>query len=290
MTGFATASLDQTSPVTSSSIAPMTERDFHRIRDLVVQDTGVCLGSFKRDFLSTRLSRRVRALGLNSFRDYVARVATDPGERAEMLDCVLDSGTRFFRESRQLDYLERLVPRWISDAHAGRRNRSARVWSAGCSTGQEALSIAMILLANVPGWTLEIVGSDLSARLLNQAVSATFPMVNAQEIPSRYRRQFVLRAADVHGDRMTVCDRVRSIIRYRRINLHRPFPETGPFDVIFCCNVLHYFDAASRAIAIRRLIERLAPGGHLFLGEDDEPIETHSVRAVARSIYRAEAK
>jgi chemotaxis protein methyltransferase CheR len=142
----------------------------------------------------------------------------------------------------------------------------------------------------VPGWTLEVVGSDLSARLLNQAAKATFPMVNAQEIPSRYRRQFVLRAPDLDADRMTLCDRVRSIIRYRRINLHRPFPETGPFDVIFCCNVLHYFDPASRVIAIDRLVQRLAPGGYLFLGEDDEPIESPLVRPVARSIYRAEAR
>jgi chemotaxis protein methyltransferase CheR len=290
VTEFVTASADHKSSLSTPTMTPITERDFHRIRDLVASDTGVHLGSLKRDFLTARLGRRVRSLGMNSFREYVAKVAFDAGERAEMLDYVLDSGTRFFRESRHLEYLERLIPRWISDAHAGRRNRAARVWSAGCSTGQETLSIAMVLLAHVPGWTLEVVGSDLSARLLKQATSATFPMVNAQEIPPRYRRQFVLRTPDRDVERMTVCDRVRSIVRYRRINLHRPFPETGPFDVIFCCNVLHYFDPEARAVAIDRLIQRLAPGGYLFLGEHDEPIENASLRSMARSIYRAEAK
>jgi chemotaxis protein methyltransferase CheR len=290
MTEFATVSLHQPASHAASSIAPMTDRDFLRIRDIVAQDTGVSLGSFKRDFLSARLSRRVRSLGMTGFREYVAKVAMDLGERAEMFDCILDSGTRFFRESRHLDQLERLVPRWINEAHGGRRNRSVRVWSAGCSTGQEPLSIAMILLAHVPGWTLEIVASDLSQRLLRQATSATFPMENAHEIPSRYRRHFVLRAPDVDAERMTVCDRLRSVVRYRRINLHQPLPETGPFDVIFCCNVLNYFDAAARKTAIERMIQRLTPGGYLFLGEDDEPIESQWVRPVARSIYRAEAK
>jgi chemotaxis protein methyltransferase CheR len=281
-------SLPSTSRTVRSLV--MTDRDFHKIRELVAHDSGVHLAVMKRDFVALRVSRRVRALGLDTFQEYVSLASSDLGERLEMFDCVLDTGTRFFRERRHFDYLERLViPRWIDEAHRGRRVRSARVWSAGCSTGQEPVSLAMILLAAVPGWNLEIVGSDLSKRALGQASTGLFGVENAEEIPSRYRRKFVLRGPDENSHRMTVCDRVRSVIRYRRINLNVALPETGPFDLIFCCNVLDYFDPASRALAVRRLLSRLAPGGYLFLGHSDGAIDTDGhVRSIDRSIYRAE--
>ena len=272
-------------------IAPIGERDFHRIRDLVAQDSGVHLSNLKRELVTARLSRRIRTLGLRGFRDYVALVTADAAERIEMLDRILTNETRFFREPRQIEYLEQTIgPQWRDEARTGQRPRALRLWSAGCSTGQEPATLAMVLLAALPGWNVEILASDLSSRALAQAASGVFPIEKANEIPEHYRKEFVLRGVRSEAGRMRLADNVRTVIRYRRINLNMPLPD-GAFDLIFCRNVLIYFDTDSRRRAIERLMQRLVPAGYFFLGHSESLINaTQRLRPVAPSIYRSEPK
>ena len=276
--------------MTPAPIAAIADREFHRIRDIVLHESGVHLTSLKRELVMARLSRRIRMLGLSGFRDYVQLVTTDPAERTEMIDRILTNETRFLREPRQFEFLEHtIVPRWIEEAKNGNRPRSVRVWSAGCSTGQEPVSLAMTLLAALPQWNIDILASDLSTRALSQAASGLFSIEKAEEIPVHLRREFMRRGVNGQAGRMCTDERVRSVVRFRRINLNGVLPDCGLFDAIFCRNVLIYFEAESRRRAIDRLMQRLQPGGYFFLGHSESLINaTQRLRPVAPSIYRRE--
>ena len=175
-------------------LPPMTDRDFARARDIVFADSGVQLTAQKRELVTARLSRRIRNLGLTGFRQYLELVASDRRERVEMLDRILTNETRFFREPRQFEVIRQtLVPVWRAAAESGRRQRTLRAWSAGCSTGQEPVSLAMVLLDALPDWHIEVLASDLSTRALRAAMRGEWPLEKAGEIPVPLRREFMLR-------------------------------------------------------------------------------------------------
>ena len=277
-------------PAQCRPIAPIADREFNRIRDMVMQESGVHLSNLKRELVMARLSRRIRILGVPGFREYLQVVVGDPAERTEMLDRILTNETKFFREPRQFEYLERtIIPRWLDDARNGARPRSVRVWSAGCSTGQEPASLAMTLLAGLPQWNIEILASDLSTRALAQAASGLFPIEKAQEIPEELRRRFMLKGIHGQAGRMRAGEEIRSIVRFRKINLNHVLPDCGLFDAILCRNVLIYFDPESRRRTIDRLMQRLHPGGYFFLGHSESLINSSQrLRSVAPSVYRRE--
>lgn len=261
--------------------------DFAVFRDLLLQDTGVLLSDQKRDLLIARLSKRVRALGLDHFGDYLQQVIDDPRERGEMVDRMMTNETRFFREPVQFEFLERTaIPRWADEIRAGRRAPRLRIWSAGCSTGQEPASIAMTMLAGLPGRDVEILATDISRAVLRQASTGTWPAEKAAEIPQAHLRNFMLRGKGSSTGLIKCGDRVRSMIDFRRLNLNAPFPPLPLFDAIFCRNVLIYFDPEARRRAIARLLSRLAPGGYFFLGHAESLVNTeHRLATVAPSVY-----
>src|SRR5687767_8984281 len=132
----------------TSEIVPMSDREFRAFRDLVYRESGIHISEHKRELLTARLSRRIRTLGMLRFGEYLAVVEREPQERVEMLDRIVTNETKFFREPKQFEFLEtEVLPRWLGEAEARSRSRRVRVWSAGCSTGQEPYSIAMTLLA-----------------------------------------------------------------------------------------------------------------------------------------------
>jgi chemotaxis protein methyltransferase CheR len=194
----------------------------------------------------------------------------DEQERVRMLDCICTNETHFFREPRQFEFLERRVfPEWAARAAAGSPRR-IRAWSAACSTGEEPYSLAMALLAHFPpssGWTLEILASDLSTRALDQARAGLWHLDKASEIPERYLKAFMLRGRGPQEGVMKAGPEIRSLVRFQRVNLNQDrYPVSGPFDLVFCRNVLIYFDVASKARVVNRLLDQLAPSGYLFLG------------------------
>jgi chemotaxis protein methyltransferase CheR len=273
-----------------TALPPIARRDFQAFRELLLEQTGVSLGDQKRELLIARLSKRVRALGLRTFGEYFDRVINDGEERAEMIDRILTNETRFFREPHQFEFLEKIViPRWLDEARAGKRERHARIWSAGCSMGQEPASIAMVLLTHLAGWTVEILATDLSRRVLKQAASGIWPTERAAEIPERYLREFMLRGVRTNAGVMKSSDTLRSVQHFRRLNLSTPLPEIGVFDAVFCRNVLIYFDADARRIAIDRMLSRLRPNGYLFLGHSESLVNTaYRLRTAAPSVYMQE--
>ena len=252
---------------------PITEREFRAFRELIHRLSGIHLVQEKKVLLVGRLNRRLRILGLSSFREYLD--VLDGGknelEAAQMLDCICTNETHFFREPQQFEFLEReAYPRWTRAANARERPRHIKVWSAACSTGEEPYSVAMSLLSHFPlqaGWTIDILATDLSTFALARAVAAQWPVDKASEIPERLLRRFMLRGAGAKEGLMAAGQELRSVVRFRRFNLiGNSYPSDRDFDVVFCRNVIIYFDAPTKAEVVSRLIGHVGPRGYLVLG------------------------
>lgn len=270
----------------------ITDREFLLFRALIHREAGIFLGPAKKALLVGRLTRRLRELGLGSFGAYYRLVVERGGEElTRLLDAVCTNETHFFREPRQFEFLERRVfPAWRAEAIAGRRARRIRVWSAACSTGEEPCSLAMLLLDHFPpatGWEVEILGTDLSTRVLERARAAVWPLQKAAEIPQRYLKAYMLKGTGVREGRMKAGPEVRSVVRFERLNLNdEVYAVTGLFDLIFCRNVLIYFDQSARGRVTDRLLDHLAPDGYLFLGHAESLNGlTDRARSVATTVY-----
>ncbi len=270
----------------AAELLPLSDREFRGFCEIIYRETGIHISEHKRELLTARLSRRIRSLGMRRFGEYLAVVERELPERVEMLDRVVTNETRFFREPRQFEFLESTVlPRWRAEAEQGARARRVRVWSAGCSTGQEPYSLAMTLLAGLEGWDIEILASDISSRALRQAIAGLWPVDKAAEIPDHYL-QFMLKGVRTQSGKMLADERLRRIIRFQRVNLHEQVPELGTFDLVFCRNVLIYFDVASRTKAVARLLGRLVHDGYLFLGHSESLLSSGlRLRPVSPSVY-----
>ena len=252
--------------------AEITDAVFERFRDLIYREAGISLTEAKKTLLVGRLAGRLRELGIGSFENYY-RLVADPAatdERARMLDRICTNETHFFRDPRQWEFLEQqFYPRLEAQAADG-GPRHVRAWSSACSTGEEPYSLAMTLLSRFPpetGWQIDILATDLSTKVLNLARAGLWSIDKATDIPLNHRKAFMLRGTGGQQGKMKAGPEIRSVIRFQRLNLNDPmYPLKGVFDLIFCRNVLIYFDLPSKSLVIDRLLHHLAPGGCLFMG------------------------
>ncbi|MFZ5756499.1 MAG: CheR family methyltransferase [Pseudomonadota bacterium] len=275
-------------------LEPISDKDFVRFQQLIYEEAGIFLSPVKKALLNGRLARRLRELGLHRFGDYYQRIVEDRsgGELVLLLDAIATNETQFFREPRQFEYLEQIAyPVWEEAAAEGRRSRHIRIWSAACSSGEEPYSLAMSLLSRFPadrGWSIEILASDISTRVLARAEDGIWPVSRAAHIPEALLKRYMLRGTGVHEGKMKAGAEVRAPLRFARINLNDAhYPVSGQPDAIFCRNVLIYFNHASRLRVIHRLLDMLAPGGLLFLGHAESlGGMSDRVRAVAPAVYQ----
>lgn len=264
----------------------ITAAEFVRFQDLIYRESGIWLSEAKTALLVSRLAKRLRHYGLHSFKDYYRLVADSPEERTQMLDAISTNETHFFREPRHFELLATMIfPEWTREAACGKRQRKIRVWSAGCSTGQEPYSIAMALLDHFPpnkGWEIEIIGTDLSTRILEVAQQGIWPVNLAREIPRQYLKKFMLKGIREETGRMKAGSELRSAVRFLRLNLNdASYPLQGNFDLILCRNVLIYFDLCSRTRAVRHMLEYLSPNGYFFVGHAES---LHALGGTLRTI------
>ncbi|PTL83118.1 protein-glutamate O-methyltransferase CheR [Vitiosangium sp. GDMCC 1.1324] len=250
---------------------PLSDREFTGYQQLVYREAGIWLSPAKRALLVGRVSRRLRELGGISFGAYLQRAEADEAERVRLLDAICTHETHFFREPRHFELLEReVLPRWRAKGGTGSgEGRRVRVWSAGCSTGEEPFSLAMVLRHHLPaeeGWNIEILATDLSTSILERARQALWPLDKAEEIPNHYLRAYMLRGVGSQEGKMKAGPELRSLVRFQRVNLNDGHGLMGRFDLVFCRNVLIYFDTASKARTVERLLSHLCPHGLLFLG------------------------
>ena len=268
-------------------------QEFRLLRDLVHRQIGVCLSEAKVGLLESRLRGRLRELGLSSFMSYYHHLLEQDEERAELqhlVDAITTNTTSFFREPVHFEVLAReLVPAWLRRQSSAETPR-IRLWSAACSTGQEAYSLAAVLrvgLHDLRGFDVKILGTDVSQRALRAARAARYPQRAAAEIPARWRGT-LLRSG--HGDAavLTVSDELRALTVFQPLNLMaETYPFSGRFDAIFCRNALIYFDAATRRALVGKLRHHLAPGGYLFLGLSEPLVELpKGLRVLGQSVYQ----
>jgi chemotaxis protein methyltransferase CheR len=261
---------------------------FQKFQKLIYSETGIWLGSSKTALLCGRLFRRLRALEVTSLQTYYDCVAQPEQheERARMIDAITTNETRFYREPRQFEFLvQRVFPRWRDEADRELRSGKVRIWSAGCSSGEEPYTVAMLVARHLPeeqGWDVRILASDISNRVLERARKGIYPMARSAEIPKDLLHSFMLRGTAERQSEMKVKVEVQQMVDFRRLNLDRESELVeGPFDVIFCRNVLIYFDAASKQRAVTNLTRHLIDGGLLFVGHAEN---LHSVSSQLRSL------
>jgi chemotaxis protein methyltransferase CheR len=268
----------------------VSDRDFQRFQALIHEQAGIWLAPVKKALLVGRLAKRLRELGLPSYGDYYERVIGDEAERIRMLDCICTNETHFFREPRHFELLsQRIFPAWREAADAGRRPRRIRVWSAACSTGEEPYTIAMVLLSAFPvGWELEVLASDLSTKVLERAAAGVWSLSKSSEIPDEHLKAFMLKGYGAQEGLMKAGPDIRAIVRFARVNLVADgWPASAPYDLIFCRNVLIYFDRRGKISVVERLLGRLAPDGYLFLGHAESLGGfTTRARAVLPTVYQ----
>lgn len=248
--------------------------EFARFQELIQEETGIFLAPVKRALLVGRLARRLRDLGLSTYGEYYDLVQHDEDERITMLDRITTNETHFFREPRHFEFLmEEILPKWRSEAETGKRPPRIRVWSTACSTGEEPYTLAMILRRAFPeplGWSIEILATDLSTRALARAREGVWPIQKAEEIPECERKSFMLRGVGPHEGTMKACRQIREMIRFDRVNLTEKIdPSLGKFDLIFCRNVIIYFDTPTKNCVVGGLLRHLDPTGYLFLGHSE---------------------
>jgi chemotaxis protein methyltransferase CheR len=265
----------------------LTTKEFRLFQSLVHREAGIFLSDQKRALLVGRLTPRIRALALPSFGAYYDLVSADRTALTQMIDSICTNETSFFREPKQFAFLEaEVLPAWRAAAERGERRKAVRAWSAACSTGEEPYTIAMLLAASLPDWSIEVLASDLSMKALNAAASGVWPIERAQQIPTHYRRAFMLRGTGAQEGKMAARPELTSLIRFARINLnHDSYPVAGRFDLIFCRNALIYFDAPSKRRIINRLLDRLDASGYFFLGHSESLNNFERVRAAGPTVY-----
>jgi chemotaxis protein methyltransferase CheR len=267
---------------------------FQKFQKLIYAETGIWLGSSKTALLCGRLFRRLRTLEITSLESYYECVAhpDQHEERAQMIDAITTNETRFFREPRQFEFLvQRVLPCWHADVERNVRSKRVRIWSAGCSSGEEPYTVAMLLARYLPaeeGWDVRILATDISNRVLDKACKGIYPMAKAQELPQDLLRSFMLRGKAEREGEMKVKIEIQRMIDFRRVNLDQiaDFSE-GPFDAIFCRNVLIYFDAASKQRAVINLLHHLVNDGLLFVGHAENlSILSSQIHTLEPTIYQ----
>lgn len=276
-----------------SSGLSITPELFKRFQQLIHQETGIWLGESKLSMLCGRLSRRLRALGIPTLDRYYKFVVKPDQyeERVAMIDAITTNETRFFREPKQFEYLEhRGIPGWKADAQEGLRSRNVRLWSAGCSSGEEPYSLAMLMarhLSSDQGWSATILATDVSSRMLDRARKGVYRIEKSAEIPGTLLKDYMLKGIGEQEGQMKVMPEIRPMVEFQKLNLVRdPYPGEACFDAIFCRNVLIYFDLSSKNKVVERLTRCLRPGGLLFLGQAENLIGVNSqLRTLAPAVY-----
>ena len=265
-----------------------TDRDFRCLQRLVLRHTGITLSPAKRDMLYSRLARRLRALGLRRFKEYCALLQED-GDSEELrhfTNAVTTNLTAFFREPHHFDYLrDEFLPAMIERRADQRR---LRIWSAGCSTGEEPYSIAITLAETMPrDWDVRILATDLDSNVLDRARQGIYSEERTAEVPERLKRKWFLRGRAGHQGKVRVRRELRDVISFRQLNLMYEWPMRGPFDAIFCRNVIIYFDKPTQSRLMDRFADILADDGRLFLGHSETLYRvTDRFQLLGRTIYR----
>lgn len=271
-------------PIPDAEFA-FTWSEFRQIAELVHSEAGIVLPEGKANLVYSRLAKRLRLIGLRSFRDYCSLVQSSDGidERQAMISAMTTNVTRFFREPHHFEFLaETVLPPLVASARRGGR---VRVWSAGCSSGEEPYSIALTLLdlmPDAPNHDVRILATDLDPEMVSRGRAATYTASQVAGVPVAIRNKWI----ETSGSSCRISDAARSLIRFNELNLLAKWPMKGKFDLIFCRNVMIYFDEDTQNSIWVRFADLLPDGGHLCIGHSERiALDRQPFDLVAQTAY-----
>lgn len=276
--------------------ATMSDREFQRFSTLVYDHAGIKMPPAKKIMLEARLQKRLKALGIGSFEEYGDFVISREGhdnELIHMIDVVTTNKTDFFREPAHFDFLVKTAIPGIQQAGGDTGRDPLRVWSAGCSSGEEPYTLAMVLSEysqNNPDFKFSILASDISTQILKTAKTAIYPEERVDTIPLNLKKKYLLKSKERERALVRIAPHLRSTISFRRINfMDDSFDIAEKMDVIFCRNVVIYFDKPTQQVLMRKFHRQLKPGGYLFIGHSEtlNGLDV-SFKPVASTVYRKE--
>ena len=256
----------------------LTPREFKKFREIIHQKTGINLGDQKRDLVLSRLTKRLRILNIKTFEEYYQYISQDRNsqEITAMINRITTNVTSFFRENHHFQVLRDIVlPRLIEKGTASGK-RKVRIWSAGCSTGQEPYSIAMTLadfFRGHVGWDIKILATDLDTEVLSTGERGVYSNDSLSKVPQEQLRRFFKKGTGENKEFFQAIQQIRNMILFRQLNLtSEKFPLRGPLDAIFCRNVIIYFDSQTKTKLIGKYSQLLGNDGYLFMGHSESLI------------------
>jgi chemotaxis protein methyltransferase CheR len=263
----------------------ITDKEFSRFQRFIYDAAGITLSASKKALVSGRLAKRVHAHGLDSYGRYLDLLASgeSPAEVQTAVDLLTTNETYFFREPKHFEVLR------AAAGAARARGQALRVWSAASSSGEEAYSIAMVLadvLGDAPGW--EVVGTDISARVLERARSGHYPLERTRHIPPAYLKRFCLKGIGPQDGTLLVERALRRRVQFMHANLNERLPQQlGTFDMVFLRNVMIYFNGDTKRQVVARVLSLLKPGGHFLIGHSESLHDINDeVVQVSPAVYR----
>ncbi len=265
----------------------LSDSDYRSIRDRVYNQSGIRLGDQKFDLVYSRLTRRLRTLGLPDFTSYLEFLDSSQGqdELEHMLNALTTNLTSFFREAHHFDHLKEIGLKSSLERQKGPERR-IRIWSSACSTGEEPYSIAMTLLDSDIDFShvdIRILATDLNTDVLEQASLGRYSASVIAKCPEGCRK-YIQPSQDGSGQMQAI---TKDLIRFKQLNLLAQWPMKRPFDVVFCRNVLIYFDTKTKLRLVDRFVDVLKPGGWLYLGHSESASGNHpKLELIGRTIYR----
>lgn len=270
-----------------------TDRDFRQIADTLHEEAGIALTEVKAALVYSRLARRLRELGLESFKQYCELVHSKAGflEREHMVGALTTNVTRFFREPHHFQHLKtRVLPQLLDDVRRGGR---LRIWSAGCSTGEEPYSIALTVLSvmpDAPDFDVKILATDINKTVLARAEKGVYVEGALTPVSRPQLARWFARVDNSDGDKAwSVGDKLRALVAFRELNLMSDWPMKMSYQAIFCRNVVIYFEDSGRSTIWGRLEGFLAPRGCLYVGCSERITNDRSFQLEGNTTYRLKA-
>jgi chemotaxis protein methyltransferase CheR len=246
-----------------------TADDFNFLRKLSNEHSGIQVPDERFDMFYSRLSKRVRKLGLSDFKEYCHYLTSHPDDEfTEFINAITTNLTAFFRENHHFEYLrDAVIPEVLI---RNRNSRQIKVWSAGCSTGEEPYSLAIALMENVPAdWDIKILATDLDTNVLQTAVDGVYAEERVSGVSGQRLKRWFMRGKSAQLGQVKVRPELQQIIQFKQLNLMKEWPMKCHFDFIFCRNVLIYFDRETKATLVRRYAQMLASKAWLFIGHSE---------------------
>lgn len=265
---------------------PFGDREFNQVRAIIQEMTGINMGVSKRQLLYRRLTTRLKALNMDSIPQYLELLRSGNATEIEQFtNAVTTNLTSFFRENHHFEYLANtILPEVVRQKSSG--NKRLRIWSAGCSTGEEPYSLAMTLRESMPdlaSWDAKVLCTDLDTNVVATAAAGLYAENRVEKVPAAYMRKWFSKKGDLYEAR----SELKALLTFKQLNLMNEWPMRGKFDAIFCRNVVIYFDKPTQRVLMKRYAEILEEGGFLILGHSESLFKvSDQFELIGKTIYR----